>query len=59
VLPANLDECSERCREAYAWAVSVFFSGLPWNRVCQADHEDNNVNGRTDELGEQCWIRWP
>jgi glucose-6-phosphate-specific signal transduction histidine kinase len=26
----------------------------PW--VCQADHKDNNVNGRTDELGEPCWI---
>ena len=56
VLPDNLDECSERCREAYAWAVSVFFEGLPWHRVCQADREDNNVNGRTDELGEPCWI---
>ena len=56
VLPKNLDECSERCREAYQWAVSVFFSGLPWHRVCQADHRDNNVNGRTDELGEPCWI---
>jgi Ca2+-binding RTX toxin-like protein len=56
VLPENLDECSERCREAYGWAVSVFFSGLPWHRVCQADDRDNNVNGRTDELGEPCWI---
>src|SRR5215217_450130 len=34
VLPKNLDECSESCREDYAWAVSVFFSGLPWHRVC-------------------------
>ncbi|MBA3703777.1 MAG: hypothetical protein H0W79_13360 [Rubrobacteraceae bacterium] len=56
VLPKNLDECSVRCRGAYGWAVSVFFSGLPWHRVCQADHKDNNVNGRTDELGEPCWI---
>ena len=56
VLPKNLDECSERCRGAYGWAVSVFFSGLPWHRVCQADNRDNNVNGRTDELGEPCWI---
>ncbi len=56
VLPKNLNECSERCRGAYGWAVSVFFSGLPWHRVCQADHKDNNVNGRTDELGEPCWI---
>ena len=56
VLPKNLDECSERCRGAYGWAVSVFFSGLPWHRVCQADHKDNNVNNRTDELGERCWI---
>jgi hypothetical protein len=56
VLPKNLDECSERCRGAYAWAVSVFFSELPWDRVCQADNRDNNVNGRTDELGEPCWI---
>ena len=56
VLPKNLDECSERCRGAYGWAVSVFFSGLPWHRVCQADHKDNNVNGRKDELGEPCWI---
>jgi Ca2+-binding RTX toxin-like protein len=56
VLPKNLDECSERCRGAYAWAVSVFFSELPWHRVCQADNRDNNVNGRTDELGEPCWI---
>jgi hypothetical protein len=56
VLPKNLDECSERCRGAYGWAVSVFYSGLPWHRVCQADHMDNNVNGRIDELGESCWI---
>ena len=56
VLPNNLDQCSEECREVYGWAVSVFFSGLPWHRVCQADHKDNNVNGRTDELGERCWI---
>ena len=33
VLPRNLDDCSEHCREAYEWAVSVFFSGLPWHRV--------------------------
>jgi hypothetical protein len=56
VLPKNLDECSESCREDYAWAVSVFFSGLPWHRVCQADHKDNNVFGRADELGETCWV---
>lgn len=56
VVPKNLDECSERCRGAYAWAVSVFLSELPWHRVCQADDRDNNVNGRTDELGEPCWI---
>jgi hypothetical protein len=56
VLPKNLDECSEKCREDYAWAVSVFFSGLPWHRVCQADHKDNNVFGRADELGETCWV---
>jgi len=56
VLPENLDECSERCREAYGWAVFVFFSGLPWHRVCQADNEDNNVFGRADELGETCWV---
>jgi hypothetical protein len=56
VLPKNLDECSERCRGDYAWAVSVFFSGLPWQRVCQGDHQDNNVDGRIDELGEPCWI---
>src|SRR5215212_6107232 len=56
VLPKNLDECSDSCRGDYAWAVSVFYSGLPWHRVCQADHEDNNVFGRTDELGEPCWI---
>ena len=56
VLPRNLDECSEACRETYKWAVSVFFSGLPWHRVCQADDRDNNVNGRVDELGEPCWI---
>ena len=59
VLPDNLDECSEACRETYKWAISVFFSGLPWHRVCQADHEDNNVNNRTDELGEPCWIYPP
>src|SRR5215203_4773335 len=52
VVPKNLDECSERCQGAYEWAISVFFSGLPWHRVCQADNRDNNVNGRTDELGE-------
>jgi hypothetical protein len=56
VVPKNLDECSERCQETYEWAVSVFYSGLPWHRVCQADDRDNNVNGRTDELGEPCWI---
>ena len=56
VLPKNLDECSEHCREDYAYAVTVFYSGLPWHRVCQGDHKDNNVNGRTDELGEVCWI---
>ena len=56
VLPKNLDECSESCRGDYAWAVSVFYSGLPWHRVCQADNEDNNVFGRTDELGETCWV---
>ena len=56
VLPKNLDECSERCQGTYEWAISVFYSGLPWHRVCQADNRDNNVNGRTDELGEPCWI---
>jgi RTX calcium-binding nonapeptide repeat (4 copies) len=56
VLPKNLDDCSERCRGDYGWAVSVFYSGLPWHRVCQADHKDNSVNNRTDELGEVCWI---
>jgi len=56
VVPKNLDECSERCQGAYEWAVSVFYSGLPWHRVCQADNRDNNVNGRTDELGEHCWM---
>ncbi|MDQ3862855.1 MAG: hypothetical protein M3317_05035, partial [Actinomycetota bacterium] len=56
VVPKNLDECSERCRETYAWAVYVFYSGLPWHRVCQADNEDNNVFGRADELGETCWV---
>lgn len=56
VLPKNLDECSEACRETYGWAVSVFYSGLSWHRVCQADDRDNNVDGRTDELGEPCWI---
>src|SRR5215218_6234601 len=56
VLPKNLDECSHRCQETYEWAVSVFYSGLPWHRVCQADNDDNNVLGRTDELGETCWV---
>jgi hypothetical protein len=56
VLPKNLDECSERCQGTYEWAISVFYSGLPWHRVCQADNRDNNVNGRTDELGERCWM---
>jgi hypothetical protein len=56
VVPKNLDECSERCQGAYEWAVSVFYSGLSWHRVCQADNRDNNVNGRTDELGEHCWM---
>jgi len=56
VLPKNLDKCSESCRQDYAYGVSVFFSGLPWHRVCQGDHRDNNVNGRKDELGEPCWI---
>ena len=56
VVPKNLDECSERCQGAYEWAISVFYSGLPWHRVCQADNRDNDVNGRTDELGEHCWM---
>jgi hypothetical protein len=56
VVPKNLDECSDRCQETYEWAVSVFYSGLPWHRVCQADNDDNNVLGRTDELGEPCWV---
>lgn len=56
VLPKNLDECSEKCREVYANAVQVFFSGLPWHRVCQADHKDNDVFGRADQLGEACWV---
>ena len=56
VLPKNLDECSESCRGDYAYAITVFYSGLPWHRVCQADHKDNNVFGRADELGETCWV---
>ena len=56
VVPKNLEECSDRCQETYEWAVSVFYSGLPWHRVCQADNDDNNVLGRTDELGEPCWV---
>src|SRR5215216_5640371 len=56
VLPKNLDKCSESCRQDYAYGISVFFSELPWHRVCQGDHRDNNVNGRKDELGEPCWI---
>src|SRR5215204_30799 len=56
VVPKNLDDCSERCQGAYEWAISVFYSGLPWHRVCQGDNRDNNVNGRTDELGERCWM---
>jgi hypothetical protein len=56
VVPKNLDECSERCQGSYEWAISVFYSGLPWHRVCQGDNRDNNVNSRTDELGERCWM---
>ena len=56
VLPKNLDECSQECRRTYNYAVSVFTSGMPWHRVCQGDHKDNNINGRTDELGERCWM---
>jgi hypothetical protein len=56
VLPKNLDGCSEACRETYGWAVSVFYSGLPWHRVCQADNDDNDVFGRADQLGETCWV---
>jgi hypothetical protein len=37
VLPKNLDECSKHCKGVYAWAVSVFFSGLPWKRVSDED----------------------
>ena len=33
VLPEDMDECSQLCRQAYAWAVSVFYPGLPWKRV--------------------------
>jgi hypothetical protein len=47
---------SKLLASALLLAVSVFFPELPWHRVCQADHRDNNVNGRTDELGEPCWI---
>ena len=54
VLPKNLDGCSEACRGDYAWAVSVFYSGLPWHRVCQADNKDNDISRRADELGETC-----
>jgi hypothetical protein len=53
-LPKNLDQCSEACRVDYAWAVSVFYSGLPWHRVCQEDNKDNDISGRPDELGETC-----
>ncbi len=56
VLPKNLDQCSQECRGTYNYAVSVFISGKPWHRVCQGDHRDNNINGRTDELGERCWM---
>jgi hypothetical protein len=56
VVPKNLEECSKHCKETYEWAVSVFYSGLPWHRVCQADNDDNNILGRTDELGETCWV---
>jgi hypothetical protein len=55
VLPKNLDQCSQECREQYGYAVSGF-GGKPWHRVCQGDHKDNNINGRTDELGERCWM---
>ena len=34
VVPKNLDECSELCQGTYEWAISVFYSGLPWHRVC-------------------------
>ena len=37
VLPKNLDECSKHCKGVYEWAVSVFYSGLPWKRVPQDD----------------------
>ena len=37
VLPKNLDECSKHCKGVYEWAVSVFYSGLPWKRVSQED----------------------
>ena len=33
VLPEDMDECSQLCRQAYAWAVSVFYPGLPWKHV--------------------------
>jgi len=29
----DIDECSAQCRETYAWATSVFYSGLTWKRV--------------------------
>jgi len=29
----DMDECSAQCRETYAWATSVFYSGLTWKRV--------------------------
>ena len=55
VLP-DMDKCPyTTCTDVYGWAVAVTYPGLPWHRVCQGDHKDNNNDGDKDELGEPCW----
>ncbi|MDQ3531002.1 MAG: hypothetical protein M3456_01235 [Actinomycetota bacterium] len=37
VLPDNLDECSQLCRDVYGWGVIATYSERPWNHVPPED----------------------
>ena len=49
VLPKNLDECSKHCKGIYEWAVSVFYSGLPWKRVPQDDLWPGEISAKGEK----------
>ena len=60
VLPKNLDECSKHCKGIYEWAVSVFYSGLPWKRVSQEDlwpGEEVSAKGEKEKPLVGTWRR--